>query len=262
MIFGGLLLLSVVVPNAGEIYRRVRGRVRRVEHSGERRGRLMRLPRAAAASSQREAEVDARVRIHRPGGIGQQQWRRGTVKFHRIRRARGRSSASRSVSACRWWQSPSRPPVTDIKKGLLVYAIPKDTTNPYEVIADNGIKTADQRARRQGGGEQRHARTPPPRRSRRSRRPSRPTPTRSSSPETTRRRSAPTWPRLRRQASPWSPSTRTSPARTTCSSTRPTPSRSAPVRSTCSARRSATRARSRSSPPSRPRRTRTPGSST
>jgi rhamnose transport system permease protein len=30
VIFGGLLLLSVVVPNAGEIYRRVRGRVRRV----------------------------------------------------------------------------------------------------------------------------------------------------------------------------------------------------------------------------------------
>lgn len=29
-----------------------------------------------------------------------------------------------------------------IKKGLLVYAIPKDTTNPYEVIADNGIKKA------------------------------------------------------------------------------------------------------------------------
>ncbi len=31
---------------------------------------------------------------------------------------------------------------TTIKKGLLVYAIPKDTTNPYEVIADNGIKKA------------------------------------------------------------------------------------------------------------------------
>jgi rhamnose transport system permease protein len=30
VIFGGLLLLSVVVPNAGEIYRRVRGRVRRL----------------------------------------------------------------------------------------------------------------------------------------------------------------------------------------------------------------------------------------
>lgn len=30
VIFGGLLLLSVVVPNAGEIYRRIRGRVRRV----------------------------------------------------------------------------------------------------------------------------------------------------------------------------------------------------------------------------------------
>ena len=30
IIFGGLLLLSVVVPNAGEIYRRVTGRVRRV----------------------------------------------------------------------------------------------------------------------------------------------------------------------------------------------------------------------------------------
>jgi len=29
-----------------------------------------------------------------------------------------------------------------IKSGLLVYAIPKDTINPYEVIADNGIKTA------------------------------------------------------------------------------------------------------------------------
>ncbi len=29
-----------------------------------------------------------------------------------------------------------------IKKGLVVYAIPKDTINPYEVIADNGIKTA------------------------------------------------------------------------------------------------------------------------
>ncbi len=29
-----------------------------------------------------------------------------------------------------------------IKKGLLVYAIPKDTVNPYEVIADNGIKKA------------------------------------------------------------------------------------------------------------------------
>jgi rhamnose transport system permease protein len=30
VIFGGLLLLSVVVPNAGEIYRRLRGRVRRL----------------------------------------------------------------------------------------------------------------------------------------------------------------------------------------------------------------------------------------
>jgi rhamnose transport system substrate-binding protein len=29
-----------------------------------------------------------------------------------------------------------------IKKGLLVYFIPKDTINPYEVIADNGGKTA------------------------------------------------------------------------------------------------------------------------
>jgi rhamnose transport system substrate-binding protein len=29
-----------------------------------------------------------------------------------------------------------------IKSGLVVYAIPKDTINPYEVIADNGIKTA------------------------------------------------------------------------------------------------------------------------
>jgi rhamnose transport system substrate-binding protein len=29
-----------------------------------------------------------------------------------------------------------------IKKGLTVYAIPKDTINPYEVIADNGIKSA------------------------------------------------------------------------------------------------------------------------
>ena len=29
-----------------------------------------------------------------------------------------------------------------IKKGLLVYAIPRDTINPYEVIADNGIKKA------------------------------------------------------------------------------------------------------------------------
>ena len=29
-----------------------------------------------------------------------------------------------------------------IKKGLVVYAIPKDTINPYEVIADNGIKSA------------------------------------------------------------------------------------------------------------------------
>jgi rhamnose transport system permease protein len=30
VIFGVLLLLSVVIPNAGEIYRRVHGRVRRV----------------------------------------------------------------------------------------------------------------------------------------------------------------------------------------------------------------------------------------
>jgi rhamnose transport system substrate-binding protein len=29
-----------------------------------------------------------------------------------------------------------------IKSGLTVYAIPKDTINPYEVIADNGIKSA------------------------------------------------------------------------------------------------------------------------
>jgi rhamnose transport system substrate-binding protein len=29
-----------------------------------------------------------------------------------------------------------------IKKGLVVYAIPKDTINPYEVIADNGVKSA------------------------------------------------------------------------------------------------------------------------
>ncbi len=29
-----------------------------------------------------------------------------------------------------------------IKSGISVYAIPKDTINPYEVIADNGIKTA------------------------------------------------------------------------------------------------------------------------
>jgi rhamnose transport system substrate-binding protein len=29
-----------------------------------------------------------------------------------------------------------------IKSGLLVYAIPKDTINPYEVIADNGVKKA------------------------------------------------------------------------------------------------------------------------
>ncbi len=29
-----------------------------------------------------------------------------------------------------------------VKKNLLVYAIPKDTTNPYEVIADDGIKKA------------------------------------------------------------------------------------------------------------------------
>jgi rhamnose transport system substrate-binding protein len=29
-----------------------------------------------------------------------------------------------------------------IKKGLLVYAIPRDTINPYEVIADSGIKKA------------------------------------------------------------------------------------------------------------------------
>jgi rhamnose transport system substrate-binding protein len=29
-----------------------------------------------------------------------------------------------------------------IKKGLVVYAIPKDTINPYEVIADGGVKSA------------------------------------------------------------------------------------------------------------------------
>jgi rhamnose transport system substrate-binding protein len=29
-----------------------------------------------------------------------------------------------------------------IKSGLVVYAIPKDTLNPYEVIADNGVKSA------------------------------------------------------------------------------------------------------------------------
>ncbi len=33
-----------------------------------------------------------------------------------------------------------------IKKGLLVYAIPKDTINPYEMIADNGIKRPSARS--------------------------------------------------------------------------------------------------------------------
>jgi rhamnose transport system substrate-binding protein len=34
------------------------------------------------------------------------------------------------------------PTATGVKKGLTVYFIPKDTQNPYEVIADNGGKTA------------------------------------------------------------------------------------------------------------------------
>ena len=76
VIFGGLLLLSVVVPNAGEIYRRAARTRSPRPHSGERGGRLMRLPPAASTSSQPEAEVDARAR--RPSGrsTSTTQWRR------------------------------------------------------------------------------------------------------------------------------------------------------------------------------------------
>jgi len=34
------------------------------------------------------------------------------------------------------------PTATGVKKGLTVYFIPKDTQNPYEVIADEGGKAA------------------------------------------------------------------------------------------------------------------------
>ena len=66
-----------------------------------------------------------------------------------------------------------------IKKGLTVYFIPKDTQNPYEVIADQG---GEQALKELGGKVVVSAAAPPtprPPRSRRSRRPSRPTPTRS-----------------------------------------------------------------------------------
>ena len=49
-------------------------------------------------------------------------------------------------------------PATAIKKGLIVYFIPKDTQNPYEVIADQGGSRGTQGARRQGRRQQRHRR--------------------------------------------------------------------------------------------------------
>ena len=71
-----------------------------------------------------------------------------------------------------------------IKSGLLVYFIPKDTQNPYEVIADQGGRRRwpNSAARSSSAAA---PRTPRPRRSRRSRRRSRRTRTRSSSPATT-----------------------------------------------------------------------------
>jgi len=53
-----------------------------------------------------------------------------------------KSSASNSTSGSGSGGTAATSGSTTIKKNLLVYAIPKDTTNPYEVIADDGIKKA------------------------------------------------------------------------------------------------------------------------
>jgi rhamnose transport system substrate-binding protein len=64
------------------------------------------------------------------------------VNFHQTRWAR--AAVALTVGAClaACGVAAAATGHTGIKKGLLVYAIPKDTTNPYEVIADNGIKKA------------------------------------------------------------------------------------------------------------------------
>ena len=74
--------------------------------------------------------------------------------------------------------------------GKTFYFIPKDTLNPYEVIADKGGKHRADGARQQAGGRSPARRTRRRRSSRRSRRRSSRTPPASSSRRTTRRPSA------------------------------------------------------------------------
>ena len=63
------------------------------------------------------------------------------VNFHRIRWPRAVIGLTVGVclAACGVAVAATS---HSIKTGLVVYAIPKDTINPYEVIADNGIKKA------------------------------------------------------------------------------------------------------------------------
>ncbi len=112
------------------------------QRAGERRGRLMNLPPAAsrfiAASKQRWS-------AHAPPPSGRNTsttMEERKVKFHQISRARAVIGLAALRLPRRLWRGRRGHAAHSIKKGLLVYAIPKDTINPYEVIADNGIKKA------------------------------------------------------------------------------------------------------------------------
>ena len=77
----------------------------------------------------------------------QSKWVRGILALAVciVVAACGSSSSSSSTSqttSSSAAASSSASGTPSLKKNLVVYAIPKDTTNPYEVIADNGIKKA------------------------------------------------------------------------------------------------------------------------
>ena len=150
IVTGVLLLISVIVPNGGEALRRLarphpspsRGprlthdpapfhRIR--PHHPTQEGNTMTGIQTARRMAVAAVSRHARRRRARRLQLDQQQL--GDIAAHR------RRQRDRHVGAAHRRPSGSGG-ATTIKKGLKVYFIPKDTQNPYEVLADKGGQKA------------------------------------------------------------------------------------------------------------------------